>query len=55
MFVLDAEVVLQFVKKWGPNEELSGKHMTYRVVLVMALASAARAFTIKHLVTKYYD
>ena len=44
MFVLSVESVINYIKtKWKNNENLSGKYLTYNLVILMALTSASRA------------
>ena len=44
MFVWSVESVINYVKtKWKNNENLSEKYLTYKLVILVALASASRA------------
>ena len=44
MFVWSVESVINYIKtNWKNNENLSGKYLTYKLVILMALTSASRA------------
>ena len=50
LFVWNVDTVLKFIKStWGDSENLSDKHLTYKVTMLMALTSASRADAIHHL------
>ena len=48
MFVWSVESVINYIKtKWKKNENLSEKYLTYKLVILIALSSASRAFVMQ--------
>ena len=45
----DVDVVLDLFKRWGANETLTDKHLTWKVTTLIALTSASRASEIRAL------
>ena len=49
----DVKSVLNVQKNWSSTAKLSNKHITYKFVVLKALASAAKAYAIHHLGIRY--
>ena len=49
-FIWNVQTVIEFIRKeWGKNQELSGKFLTYKLAMLMALTSASRALGLQQL------
>ena len=49
-FIWNVQTVIEFIRKeWGRNQELSDKFLTYKLTMLMALASSSHAVDMKHL------
>ena len=49
-FSLNVQAVTDFIKsKWGQNEDLSGKYLTYKLTMLLDLTSAFRVLGLQHL------
>ena len=54
VFVWSVESVINYIKTtWKSNENLSGKYLTYELVILMALTSASRASAMYHLDVRF--
>ena len=54
MFIWDVQIVINYIKsEWGYSEGLLDKFLTLKLVMLMALTSASRAFAIHHLDIRY--
>ena len=45
-FIWDANIVIDFLKNFYPNEDIPLSHLSYKLVMLIALASAQRAQTL---------
>lgn len=52
-FSWDVDIVLNEIVSWGPNEALDIKHLSWKLVMLLALSSAGRASEIGMLNCKY--
>ena len=49
-FIWNVQTVIEFIrKKWGRNQELSDKFLTYKLTMLLALTSASRALGLQDL------
>ena len=54
MFIWDVQIVINYIKsEWRYSEGLSGKLLTLKLVMLMALTSASRASAVHHLDIMY--